>query len=93
MQMKTLIVLDCGSWRALRGLGSLVGLEQLHVEGFKDLAELPKVSKLTKLKILEVEGCDSLKYILGLDNVISLKELRLTRCARLEELPNLEQLT
>ena len=62
------------------------------MEGFKDLAELSDVSKITKLEVLEVKGCDSLKYTLGLGNVISLKRLWLVRCARLEELLNLEQL-
>ncbi|CAN1326481.1 Disease resistance protein L6 [Linum perenne] len=84
---------DCPSIADLEGLGCLVGLERLELEGCDSVEILPSpLWKLAKMKTLILKGNPRFRELRSIWHLSSLLNLDISRCDSLKRLLNLSRL-
>ena len=72
--MRVLELQGCKQLRTCHGVGDLVALEELDLEGCGKLKGLANLQKLRNLRRLDIKGCRLINEVPGLGDLIALEK-------------------
>ncbi|CAN1785098.1 Disease resistance protein L6 [Linum perenne] len=92
LELERLYLEGCTQLREITGLESLESLEMVKMQNCRMVETLPNLSRLSKLKELDIGGCIRLTEVSGVEGLESLQVLKMHDCVSVKKLGDLSGL-